>query len=229
MIPFRDDVPSARLPIANYALILTCAATFYLEITAGVGREAWILRHALVPERFFALGERLGYVHPQLYAPLISSIFLHGGVLHLLGNMLFLWIFGDNVEDRFGSLGYAAFFLAGGVVAGLTHTLLHPASQIPTVGASGAIAAVMGAYLLMYPRARVETLVIIVIFVRIVRIPAALYLPAWFGIQLLHGIGERGALGAGSGVAWWAHAGGFVFGTAAVLLLGRQPRRTRVR
>lgn len=143
------------------------------------------------------------------FQTLISSMFLHGGFMHLAGNMLFLWVFGDNLEDEMGHVKFLAFYLACGVGAGLFHVLAAPASMVPTIGASGAIAGIMGGYLLLYPRARVDVLLILIVFFKIFPIPAWIVLAVWFGMQFIGGLGSDPDLG---GVAYWAHAGGFVIG-----------------
>ena len=227
MIPFRDTVESERFPFVNYALIGLCAFVFYLELAAGSDGDVFVNQHALIPATFVKLVENRGFHLAQL-APFLSSMFLHAGWLHFFGNMVFLYVFGDNVEDRMGHLGYAIFYLAGGVAAGAAHVLFNPHSVIPTVGASGAIAAVMGAYMLLYPQARVDSLVIIFFFVRVITVPAGLWLALWFVFQLLSGstAGRRADQG---GVAFFAHVGGFVFGVAVVLLFNlRAPPRRRM-
>jgi membrane associated rhomboid family serine protease len=150
------------------------------------------------------------------YSTMFTSMFLHGGWLHLAGNMLFLWIFGDNMEDEMGHLPYLAFYIAGGLGAGLVHVMSDPTSPVPTVGASGAIAAVMGGYLLMFPKARVDILIIIIFYVRILPVPAFIMLGLWFGFQLLSGVTADLS---GGGVAYWAHAGGFLVGIVLTLPL----------
>ena len=226
MIPFRDVLPSERIPFVNYALIALCSLGFLAELGDATRMEALFAEYALVPSRFFEVGYSRGFLDSGALVPLIASTFLHANLLHFGGNMLFLWIFGDNVEDRFGHLGYAIFYLAGGIAAGITHAITSPESMVPTVGASGAIAGVMGAYMIMYPRARIESLLILIFYVRVISVPAGIYLLLWFGLQLFHGIGSIGATG--GGIAWWAHAGGFIFGISTVLLLGiRLPGRRR--
>jgi membrane associated rhomboid family serine protease len=219
LIPLRDLNPSRRFPIVNYTIMILCGLGFFTELSAGAGLEDLFSIHGLVPARFLDLAQRSGLYDPALYLPFITSTFLHAGLLHFLGNMLFLWIFGDNVEDRMGHVGYALFYVTGGVAAGVAHVVANPESMIPTVGASGSIAAVMGAYLLLYPRAKVVSLVVIV--------PAVVYLAVWFGLQILSGSAAQAAAPGQGGVAWWAHAGGFVFGVAIVALLGLRTRRTR--
>jgi membrane associated rhomboid family serine protease len=230
VIPLRDTIPSKRFPIVNYTLIGLCTGAFLLELAAGPQLQDLITVYGLVPARFMTLQQRLGLFAPDLYVPFLTSIFLHGGWAHYLGNMLYLWIFGDNVEDRLGHLGYLAFYLAGGVFAGFGHLMMSPGSIVPTIGASGAIAAVMGAYVLLYPGARVMTLVVFFFWIEIIAVPAVVYLLFWFVLQLASGTLALATAGpAEGGVAWWAHAGGFIFGFGTVILLGlrRPPSRTR--
>ncbi|MCP4005737.1 MAG: rhomboid family intramembrane serine protease [bacterium] len=219
MIPLKDSITSRRFPIVNYAMIGLCTLAFYMEFSAGAGLDELLHEHALIPARFVSLGERIGYWHFSVFAPFFSSMFLHAGFLHFAGNMLFLWIFGDNVEDHMGHLGYLAFYLLGGGFAGLAHVISSPASVVPTIGASGAIAAVMGAYVVLYPRARIVSLVIIFFYIRTISVPAVVYLGLWFLMQILKGSASSGAPDDG-GVAWWAHTGGFAFGLILVSLLG---------
>ncbi len=228
MIPIRDLNPSQRFPIVNYTLIALCSAAFFLELRAGAGLEDLLRLHGLIPSQFYALLDQGAIGEPGLYGPFLSSIFLHGGVMHFLGNMLFLWIFGDNIEDRLGHLNYALFYLAGGIAAGLAHVVMNPTSTLPTIGASGAISAVMGAYMLLYPRAKIVSLVIIVFFIRTVTVPAVIYLLLWFGLQILSGTAAAADPDQG-GVAWWAHAGGFAFGAGTVVLLGLWARLAKLR
>ena len=226
MIPIRDDIPARAIPFTNYALIALCAISFGTEIVLGTGVDRLIEENGLIPERFLTLGERFGFLQLALYSPFVTSIFLHGGYLHFLLNMLVLWIFGDNVEDRMGHAGYALFFLFGGAFAGAAHVVANPSSVVPTIGASGAIAAVMGAYLLLYPRARIESLVLFGFSLRWLSVPAIVYLVAWLALQLLQGSLALDGEAQTGGVAWWAHAGGFLFGVGLVSVLGlRAPPR----
>jgi Uncharacterized membrane protein (homolog of Drosophila rhomboid) len=161
-----------------------------------------------------------------LLQPLFTSMFLHAGWLHLIGNMWYLWIFGDNVEDRLGHIRYLVFYFACGVGAGVVHILLNPNSTVPSVGASGAIAGVLGAYLVSYPFARILTLVPIFFFFQVIEIPALIVLGLWFVMQFFYGTASLTATtsAAGGGVAWWAHVGGFVIGIILVGRLARKPR-----
>jgi membrane associated rhomboid family serine protease len=157
--------------------------------------------------------------------PLFTSMFVHSGWLHIIGNMWFLWIFGDNTEDAFGHFGYLIFYLACGLAGGIAHTIANWGSNLPAVGASGAIAGVMGAYLVLYPRARVLTLIILVVFFFTVRLPAIVVIGIWFLIEFFNGIGSLGVANAG-GVAFWAHIGGFVLGVIAGLALKQRASRS---
>ena len=211
MIPLRDTVPSLRVPVVNYAIIGANVLVFLYEASLGHRAEAFIMRWGLVP-RHFAL------------ANVLTSMFLHGGWLHLIGNMLYLYIFGDNVEDRLGHLRYLLFYFLCGFAAGGAQALANPGSSLPMVGASGAIAGVSGAYFLFYPTARVVTLVPIFLFFQVIEIPAVFFLLIWFFWQLVSGVATLGSEGGMGGVAFWAHIGGFVAGMLlGPVLRGRQP------
>lgn len=216
MIPIRDQIPTRRVPVVNYLLIAANIGVFVLQWLAGANQEALVYQFALIPAQVTA-GLDMGDI-----ADIFTSMFMHGGLLHLAGNMLYLWIFGDNVEDSMGAVKYLAFYLVGGVVASLTHILTNPGSQIPTVGASGAIAAVLGAYLVLYPQSRVLTFIPLGYFMRLTLVPASIVLGLWFILQLFNGVLSIGAADVG-GVAFWAHIGGFVAGVVlAKLLAGRR-------
>ncbi|MCA8948938.1 MAG: rhomboid family intramembrane serine protease [Planctomycetes bacterium] len=224
MIPLRDSVPASRTPIVTYAIIAVCAVVWLVQL----GDPELVLRLGMVPARvldpegFPRAALRVGWPAAAAAVPdwltLLTCTFLHGGWLHFLGNMLFLWIFGDNVEDRLGRVGFVVFYLGTGVVASAAHLLIASHSVVPTIGASGAIAGVMGAYLLLYPRARVEVLMFIGIIGTIV-VPAWVMLGLWFLLQFVEGTMTLGRAGDGGGVAVWAHIGGFVAGVLVVLLL----------
>lgn len=205
MIPISDRLPTRRVPVVNYLLILVNVLVFIWMWLAGSGQDAIVYQFALIPANFLA------DINAANVTDIFTSMFMHGGLAHLGGNMLYLWIFGDNVEDRLGHFWYLLFYLAGGFVAAFAHWAINPASSIPTVGASGAIAAVLGAYLLMYPRARVYTFIPIGFFVRLRLLPASVVLLLWFILQLFSGVLTIGAGDVG-GTAFWAHIGGFVFG-----------------
>ena len=210
MFPFRDHNPSTRTPYVTIALIVLNVAVFLWTLAAfQTDRALWEFygRFAIIPA-FVSEGQNL--------TALVTSMFLHGGWMHLIGNMLFLWIFGDNLEDEMGHLPFLGFYLGTGVGAGLAQVWTDPASIVPTVGASGAIAGVMGGYLLLFPKARVDILFIFIVFFRVFTVPAWLMLGLWFGLQLFDGVRVDTSMG---GVAYWAHAGGFVLGALFALPL----------
>jgi len=203
MFPIRDHNPSGCTPYVTYALIALNVGIFlsYWPLFTEPDKLNFFFREwAMIPLLVSEAGT---------YHTLVTSMFMHGGVMHLLGNMLFLWIFGDNLEDEMGHTGFLLFYIVSGLGAGLAHIMSAPGSPVPTVGASGAIAGVMGGYLLLFPRAQVDVLIIIVFLVRIIAVPAWLMLGLWFGLQLFSGLGADPLTG---GVAYWAHAGGFVIG-----------------
>jgi membrane associated rhomboid family serine protease len=227
VIPLRDTIPSRTVPFFNVLLIIANVTAFVLEMAQGESLNAFLNTFAFIPSRFFHPGQYEGSTFGANNVTIFTAMFLHGGLLHLLGNMLFLWIFGDNVEDALGHFRYLFFYLASGVGATLLQALLSPASVVPNIGASGAIAGVLGAYFVLYPHARVVTLVPLFFLFPMIEIPAGLYLLGWFLMQFWMGSGSlaHGAAHAASGgVAWWAHVGGFVTGLALVFIM-RPARR----
>jgi membrane associated rhomboid family serine protease len=221
MIPIRDTIRARRFPIVNTLLIVLNVLVFFFEVSLGSRTlNRLILTFGLVPVRFWA-GTGL-----SRWLPIFTSMFLHGSWLHVISNMLALYIFGDNVEDRMGPLRYLVFYLLGGTLAALAHLWAYPTSRLPTIGASGAIAAVLGAYLVLYPRARVITLVPLLLFFPIIEIPAIVYLGFWFLVQLFSGTSAMAANAfQGGGVAWWAHIGGFLAGMLLVWLFASRRQR----
>lgn len=228
MFPIKDTIPSRTTPYVVYGIIALNFLFFLYEIRLGLisgSTTEAILKlfytYGLVPARYttdtFALemfGRELSLLEQLI--PFFSSVFLHGGIMHFLGNMWMLYIFGDNIEDRLGHYWFPLFYLASGVAAGLVHMLFSLGSPMPTIGASGAIAGVMGAYFLFYPRAKVLTLVPIFFFIQFIELPAYVFLGFWFFLQFISGT----ALGEASSVAWWAHIGGFAFGALVAFLMG---------
>ncbi|MFI5184105.1 MAG: rhomboid family intramembrane serine protease [Vicinamibacteria bacterium] len=237
MIPLKDDVPSRTFPIVNLSLITINVLFFILELGLGERLEGFLYQAAVVPVLFTGRDHSLGVVRllldsvsPDLGARVLLSLFLHGGWAHLLGNMLYLWIFGDNVEDRMGHFRYLVFYLLCGWVATFTHVWAEPASRMPSIGASGAIAGVLGAYVSLYPRARVVTLIPLGFFFPLVQVPAVFFLGFWFLQQFLAGTLSLAARTAETGgVAWWAHVGGFAAGFGLVALFQRPQRRPPAR
>ncbi|TWU47075.1 rhomboid family intramembrane serine protease [Rubripirellula reticaptiva] len=241
MIPLRDNIPSRTTPIVNYAIIAICALAFITQLSEPEGTIAESF--GMVPLRVsdpsaIATLQHQAQVRtpegiqtvivehtlaPAVIAPwmtIVSCMFLHGGWMHFLGNMWFLYIFGDNVEDRLGHVGYAVAYLGTGIAAGLAHYVTDPTSPIPTIGASGAIAGVMGAYAWLYPHARVQAVLPIFIILQIFVLPAPVFLGIWFALQTFSGV-SASASGEAGGVAWWAHIGGFVAGAMIAILVGR--------
>ena len=220
MLPIHDENPSGRTPWVTYALIAANVLVFLYQLSLGEqGLARFFYTFAVVPKELFADFGRLagpGNVGLLDFAPLLTSMFMHGGWMHLGGNMLFLYIFGDNVEDRFGHAGYLFFYVLCGVAASLAHAWSGPGSALPSLGASGAIGGVLGAYILLHPQARVTTLVFLGFVMTTMRIPAFVFLGIWFLLQSVQGLLALGApsTAAEGGTAWWAHIGGFVVGMA---------------
>ncbi len=220
MIPLKDKNPSYSIPFVNYLLIAANAAVFFYELSLGPGLDAFFTKYGLVPSRYFEMVAHNTHVITR-YVPFFTSIFIHGGWLHIIGNMWFLFIFGDNVEDRLGHRNYLAFYLLSGLAAGGLQAYLSASSSIPTIGASGAISGVLGAYLVMFPRARIVTLIPIFIIFDIIDISAILFIGFWFMMQFFSGIQSLGVDTSG-GIAWWAHVGGFVAGILMVPIFKRR-------
>jgi membrane associated rhomboid family serine protease len=230
-LPLYDDNPTTRLPVITGGLIAACSVVFLWQLGLDdTASENASYAYGMVPAVLFGsseLPESLHVVPPVV--TLLTSMFLHGGWLHLLGNMLYLWIFGKGVETALGAPRFLLFYLLCGVAAGLTQAVTDPVAEVPMIGASGAIAGTLGAYLVLHPRANVHVLVWILVFVRLVTLPAMILLGIWFALQLLSAL----AMDPGEpGVAFWAHVGGFIVGIALVLVMRRpgvvlmQPRRT---
>lgn len=218
MIPLRDTIPSKRFPFVNLGLIAVNILIFIHQLSLGNRLDEFVLEYGLVPLRFHLSGH-WDYVDVwNRYTPFLTSIFLHGGWLHLIGNMVYLWIFGDNVEDRMGHMRFFFFYLVSGFMASLLQAWINYESTIPMIGASGAIAGVLGAYLLLYPFARIVTLVPFFIFLEIIEVPAFIFLVLWFFLQFLYGAASIGSVSGGGGIAWWAHIGGFIAGMVLVNL-----------
>ncbi|MFG0263443.1 MAG: rhomboid family intramembrane serine protease [Novipirellula sp. JB048] len=245
MIPLRDSIPSRTIPLVNYLIIMLCTAAFMTQWLSEARPGRIAERYGMVPARLAnphvvpEITERVAVrtergvevrtitrkIAASPIAPwmtLLTCMFLHGGWMHFLGNMWFLYIFGDNVEDRLGHFGYALMYLGTGVAASLSHYFSDPASPLPTIGASGAIAGVMGAYAWFYPHAKVQALIPLIVIIQVVVVPAPLFLGLWFVLQTFSGIGAV-AGGAVTGVAWWAHIGGFIAGALIAIVIGRSP------
>ena len=211
MIPLKDTLPTRSFPVVNTAIIVLNCAVFLMQSSLGPAEVAMVERWGMVPLRI------VGGSDPQRLLTVLSSMFMHGGWMHLIGNMWFLYIFGDNVEDALGKPRYLFFYLLCGMAGAAAQIAIDPYSKIPMIGASGAIAGILGGYLSLFPRARVLTLVPIFIFLQIMTLPAVVFIALWFALQALEGMAALGHQGGGT--AWWAHIGGFLVGLAMVRLL----------
>jgi len=221
MIPIRDVNRSEHFPLVNVAIIAVNVLAFVWQMAQGPQLKEALFLYGIVPSRYSDPMVAVEFTTVQQLLPFLTSMFLHGGIMHILGNMWFLYIFGDNIEDRLGHFRYLVFYLLCGIAAGLIHLVSNWHSKIPTIGASGAIAAVMGGYLLLYPRARILTLIPIFFFFQFVELPAYLFLGFWILIQVISAGLTRSEVG---GIAWFAHIGGFVVGLVMVKVLQWVPR-----
>jgi membrane associated rhomboid family serine protease len=232
MIPFRDNQARRRLTLINMMLIVANIAVFVYEASLGGGIERFIYQYAMIPAHLtVALEGGLQVVHssgPPALETIITSMFLHGGILHIAGNMLYLFIFGAAVEEAMGHFRYLLFYLICGIASALAMAAFTPNSTVPVIGASGAIAGVLGAYFVLYPRAKISTVLPLFILVYFVEIPAIVYLLIWFVAQLYAGLSQNPDVA--GGVAWWAHVGGFLVGMLlGPMLATRAPSRRRKR
>ncbi len=229
MIPLKDENPTQIIPIVNIFLISANISVFiYQNYFVSGGSESLFFSLGCIPYEFTHFVD----IAPPALIPVpltvFTAMFMHGGWIHLLGNMLFLWVFGDNIEDLLGHAKYFFFYIVCGIAASLFHILTNIDSQIPSVGASGAIAGVLGAYVFLFPTARIKTLLILVIFIQVVRIPAIILLGYWILIQVLSGLAEFGSK-AGSGIAWFAHIGGFITGFIIIIIFRKRRKRPYLR
>ena len=243
MFPLKDNIPTRSTPVLTVAIIVICTLVYFGFERGGLGLgdtgNERVLEYGAIPYEITHPGDECGVTadgrvacegQPEVgnqqapdqaatWLTLFTSMFMHGGLLHLAGNMLFLWIFGNNIEDSMGKVRFAAFYLLGGLAAVAAQTAISPNAAVPTVGASGAIAAVLGGYALLYPRARVVTVIFIIIFFTFVELPALVVLGLWILLQVIYGLNDIAQpVGGGGGVAYFAHIGGFVFGLLAIKL-----------
>jgi membrane associated rhomboid family serine protease len=222
MIPLHDTIPSRSWPLMTFLLIVVNVLVFFYELSLGAALDRFLLMYGFIPERYLRIAQVDPWNLSARFGPMLTSMFLHGGWLHLIGNMWMLWIFGDNVEDRLGKGRYLLYYLVCGLAAVYLHYLTGPLSRIPVVGASGAIAGVMGGYFVLFPHARIVALIPIFFFIQVITVPAVLFLAFWFFMQLFNGMVATAA-SFGGGVAWWAHVGGFLAGGLMILPF-RRPR-----
>jgi membrane associated rhomboid family serine protease len=227
MFPIKNAVATRYPPVVNWALIAVNCVVFLYQVSLAPGElEAFLENYALVPARYFGSFADMGD-NTDIF-PFVSNMFLHGGWLHLILNMWTLWLFGPAVEDRLGPWRFLVFYMACGVVASVTHAVFNAASTVPALGASGAIAGVLGCYMRMFPLSRVIVVVLIIFIPLFFELPAFVFAGLWFLMQVLQGVGELLATSTGGGVAWWAHIGGFVAGLVLGPLLVRSERRYRL-
>jgi membrane associated rhomboid family serine protease len=222
--PLKDENPTVNKPYVTVSLIvINCLVFVYSYLLGERGFQIFVYQYGLIPYEIVHLAELTPEIGIPIFLNPLTSMFLHGGLMHLVGNMLFLWIFGNNIEDILGPVKFTIFYLVGGLAADFLFVLFSPNSQIPLVGASGAIAGVLGGYLVLFPRARIVTLMFIFYFIRIIRMPAKFMLGFWFFYQLFMSLTDTGG---GGGVAWLAHVGGFVFG---YLFFKRRQKKQAIR
>jgi membrane associated rhomboid family serine protease len=228
LFPLKDNLPTDRFPVVTVLFVVANVIVYFLlqdggwELASNAQGEWAVDDYAAVPCELADECASQGSVGDV--ATVFSSMFMHGSLLHLGGNMLFLWIFGNNVEDSMGPARFVAFYLLGGIAAIALQTAIDTTSQVPTIGASGAVSAVLGGYLLLYPRARVITVIFIILFFTVVELPAVAVIGLWFAEQLVFGLLDYNTAGEGGGVAYFAHIGGFAFGLAAIRLAAKRKR-----
>jgi membrane associated rhomboid family serine protease len=227
MFPLRDTIPSQTFPFVTLSLILINLLIFLYEVSLGAQLNSFIYTFGVIPLNYTTtlLTDPIKII--PFIPPLFTSIFLHGGWMHVISNMWYLWIFGDNIEDKTGHFRFLIFYLSCGILATIAHIFINPTSEIPTIGASGAIAGVMGAYILLFPRSKITTLIFLFIFIQIVEIRAIFFLGFWIVIQVISGMFSVGLTGQSGGVAWWAHIGGFLSGVLLVFIF-KKNRRNKI-
>ncbi len=231
MIPIRDKNPSSTFPYVTIGIIVVNVLIFLYELSLDSGLGVFVMKFGVVPLRVSHYSQVPDLTLISTFLPFISSMFLHGGFVHLIGNMWFLWIFGDNIEDKLGHFKFIVFYFLCGIIASSVHVFFNSQSNVPCIGGSGAIAGVLGAYMITFPRARVVTIVPLFIFIQVMELPAIIVLGFWFVIQLFNGAASITASTSGAGVAWWAHIGGFAAGITILYIIRiffvRKPGRRR--
>ena len=221
MIPFKDDNPTSRTPILTIAFITLNVAVFIIQTLYPESLRHAAYNYGAIPHYLLTLNT-VQPIHPVM--TIFTSMFMHGGLLHLISNMLYLWIFGNNIEDKLGYVKFILFYMLCGIGAAYSHALATPSSMVPMIGASGAVAGILGAYLILYPQAKVHTLIFLGFFIQVVRLPAVVVIGFWIIIQFINGIVSSSAASQG-GVAWFAHIGGFVLGIVLITLMTGKQRK----
>jgi membrane associated rhomboid family serine protease len=221
MIPFKDENPTRHFPVVTICLIMANLAVFIFQVLSPADSQRIAYAYGAIPYSLMTF-ETVQPLHPLL--TVFTSMFMHGGLLHLGSNMLYLWIFGNNIEDKLGYVKFIIFYLLCGGVAAYAHAFTNQASTVPMIGASGAVSGILGAYLLLFPHARIHTLVFFIFFIQVVRLPAIIVIGIWIGIQFINGMISQGASSHG-GIAWFAHIGGFVFGILMIMPFMKNRRR----
>lgn len=231
MIPIRDKNPSGTFPYITIGIIVINVLIFLYELSLDSELGEFIMKYAVVPLKIKHYSQYPDLTFASISFPFVSSMFLHGGFIHLIGNMWYLWIFGDNIEDKLGHFKFFGFYILCGIIALSVHVLFNSQSDIPCIGASGAIAGVLGAYMVTFPYARIVTIVPLFVFIQVIELPAMVVLGFWFVIQFFNGATSITASTSGAGVAWWAHIGGFAAGIIIFYIIRifsvRTPRMRR--
>ncbi len=212
MIPIRDRNPSDTFPYVTIGIIVVNVFVFIIELSLGPRLDVFVMKYGVVPLKVRYYSQIPDLTFMNTFSPFLTSMFLHGGFIHLIGNMWYLWIFGDNIEDRLGHFKYLCFYIICGIIASTVHVFFNSQSDVPCIGASGAIAGVLGAYMITFPRARVVTILPLWFILQIIELPAYIVLGFWFVIQFFNGAVSITTSASGGGVAWWAHIGGFISG-----------------
>jgi len=229
MIPLKDDNPTSTIPYVTIAfIVINCVVHFYQQMLPGQAEQLFVYKFGLIPAEISSMTDLTPTVAFPVWLSPITSMFLHGDLMHLGGNMLFLWIFGNNVEDYLGHVKYFFFYIIAGLAAVAMFVLFSPKGTVPLVGASGAIAGILGAYIVVWPRARVLILFWILFIIRLIWVPAVIALGLWFALQLVMAVGSIGSPTSGGGIAWFAHVGGFAFGYLVLRFIHRKQPKTVV-
>jgi membrane associated rhomboid family serine protease len=223
MFPYKDENPTRTIPFVTISIIIINITVFFIQLSDPSAFKTILFSYGATPSYLLSL-DSTRPVHPLL--TLFTSMFMHGGLLHIASNMLYLWIFGNNIEDRLGHIKFTFFYLSAGIVAAYAHSISNPSSVIPMIGASGAVSGVLGAYLLLFPYAKVHTLIFLGFFVQVIRLPAFIVIGFWVVIQLINGFLSKGVVENG-GVAWFAHIGGFVFGLFTTVFFLKRGQKGR--